>query len=172
MSLDYKTIKTPRQWKALIGLSEQQFIYLSKQFGEVYEEKEGISLEKGIENLNKNNELLNSYESCLYFVLFQLKQNLTFDVLGYFLGTNHSNASRNFKKYLIILENVLLKLDMLPERKFVNAEDFADKLEKHIDVEKGIIIDGTEHTTYRASGYENQKEMYSGKKKHIPTKKL
>lgn len=38
MAISYKMIRTPRQWKAATGVSEKQFIELSKLFARTYED--------------------------------------------------------------------------------------------------------------------------------------
>ena len=69
MSVSYKNVRNERQWKATTGLSEQDFLALGTAFQKAYEMLHEVSLEQGAENL-KQELALNSYEDCLYFVLF------------------------------------------------------------------------------------------------------
>lgn len=115
-------------------------------------------------NLNQET-LLKSYQDCLFFVLFQLKNNLSHDPLGFLLGTDHSNAMRNFKKYLSILQLTLESLGIMPKRSFEDVKGFEQYLQK----EESIIIDASEQATFRAKDNNIQKERYSEKKSVIHT---
>ena len=107
-----------------------------------------------------------------YFLFFfigppkRLKNNLSYDTLGFFLGTDHSNAIRNFEKYLSILQLTLESLGMMPKRSFDDVKDFEQYLQK----EESIIIDASEQATFRAKDNDTQKQHYSGKKSVIHTK--
>ena len=92
--INYQAIRNERQWKSSAGLSEKQFHQLSKYFGETYEFFHGVSLsEKAIRLVT--DLLLKSYEDCLFFVVFQLKNGLCYDNLGLLIGSDVSNAQRN-----------------------------------------------------------------------------
>ena len=157
--------RNERQWKSSTGLSENQFHQLSKHFGETYEFFHGVSLSVKAERLNTD-LLLKSYSDCLFFVLFQLKNGLCYDNLGLLIGSDGSNAQRNFEIYVNILSLTLERQNVMPARNFINLDEFKEK----IGSESEIIIDGVEHSTQRPKGYEKQKEHYSGKKSDIPIK--
>ncbi|MFN7118739.1 MAG: hypothetical protein ACK4TA_18210, partial [Saprospiraceae bacterium] len=78
MSLHYKAIKEDRQWRATIGLSQVKFEQLVDLFKRSYEQLNGVSLEQGAYNLKKT-LILKSYEEVVFYVLFQLKNGLTYD---------------------------------------------------------------------------------------------
>ena len=44
MATSYKEIRNDRQWKAMTGLSQQEFTLLSAAFGIAYEKVNGIAL--------------------------------------------------------------------------------------------------------------------------------
>lgn len=44
MAINYKEVRSDRQWKASTGLSEEQFFTLVKMFGEAYELLFGVSM--------------------------------------------------------------------------------------------------------------------------------
>ena len=67
--LDYRILKSDRQWKATTGLKSVDFEKLSVEFGKSYEKQQGISLTELLTNLNQET-LLKSYDDCLFFVLF------------------------------------------------------------------------------------------------------
>ena len=74
-----------------------------------------------------------------------------------------SNAKRNQKIGLNILESTLKVLGHLPKRHFITVDEFKAYFSAH----KHLIIDATEQNIQRPSHPEQQKQYYSGKKKHI-----
>jgi len=58
--------------------------------------------------------LLPTYRDCHFFVLFQLKNGLNYDNLGLLIGSDGSNARRNFEKYLLVLERTLERKKVMP----------------------------------------------------------
>lgn len=163
--LDYRLIKSERQWKSSTGLNEAQFHQLAKLFAQTYEFFEDVSLEESGKRLDSE-LLLPTYEACLFFVLFQLKNGLCYDNLGLLIGTDGSNAQRNFEKYLLLLERTLERKGVMPKRNFKNLQDF----QQYIQNEKEIILDASEQPTQRPKNYEEQKANYSGKKSVTRTK--
>jgi hypothetical protein len=152
--LSYKTVKSERQWRAVTGLSSVQFHKLSKEFGASFEEINELSIQEISLNL-KTEFLLPTYEDCLFFILFQLKNGLSYDSLGLLIGTDSGNAHGNFQKYLPVLESALIKMDKMPKREFKTLAEFEDYFKEN----KDIIIDATEHQTQRPKGYDAQKEV-------------
>lgn len=165
--LNYRNIKSERQWKGTTGVSCTQFHKLCKAFKAAFEEIHQISLIEISTNLN-NEFLLSTYEDCLFFILFQLKNGLSYDSLGLLIDTDNSNAQRNYEKYLKVLELALINLGAMPKRGFKNITEF----EAYFKDEKEITIDATEHSTERPQDNEVQKSTYSGKKKFIQIKNL
>lgn len=165
--LDYRKLKNDRQWKSSTGLSEKKFHQLSELFGQTYEFYEGVGIEEAASRLGLQ-LLLPTYGDCLFFVLFQLKNGLCYDNLGFLAGTDGTNAQRNFEKNLLLLERTLDRKGCLPKRNFKSVEEFKE----FIKDEKEIIFDASEQPTQRPKGYEKQKEHYSGKKSVIRTKNL
>jgi hypothetical protein len=163
--LDYRKIKNDRQWKSNTGMSEKQFLLMSELFGETYEFYEGVSLDEGAKRLNVD-LLLPTYSDCLFFVLFQLKNGLCYDNLGFLIESDGINAQRNFERNLLLLERTLERKSCLPKRNFETISEF----HAYIKDEKEIILDASEQATQRPKGYEKQKEHYSGKKSVIRIK--
>lgn len=163
MPFSYKDLKNDRQWKATTGVSEKDFASLCNAFGKAYEMKHEVSLEQGAINLGQ--ELaLPSYEDCLFFVLFQLKNGLTQDCLGPVFSMDGSSAWRNFQKYLQVLELTLKQEHALPKRHFTSVGEFV----KYLHGEKEITLDVSEYAVERPADKEKQKQYYSGKKKTYP----
>ena len=163
MSFSYKDLNNERQWKATVGVSEKDFVILCAAFGKAYELKDGVSLQQAAANLTQEFALC-SYEHCLFFVLFQLKNGLTQDCLGPVFGMDGSSAWRNFQKYLLILELALQQEHALPKRHFKSASEFV----KYLHGEKEVVLDVSEYAVERPAGKEKQKQYYSGKKKTYP----
>jgi hypothetical protein len=160
--MSYKNIHSmsPRLWKSTTGLSKQQFSILLTKFQICYESYYESTLTEGFESLNIKNPILETYETCLFFVLFQLKNGLTFDILGFIFNTDGSNAHRNFERYLFVLEMTLEQEQMLPKRIYQTVED----LIAHLADETELIFDGTEFPIERPTDSEKQKNAFSGKK--------
>ena len=75
--LNYKLVKSERQWKSVVGVSSLQFHKLCKEFGLSFEKIYQINIE-GLSLSLKTVFLLPTYEDCLFFVLFQLKNGLSY----------------------------------------------------------------------------------------------
>ena len=158
----YANVRNDRQMRATTGLSLIGFQKLKEVFIESYEQKHEMALKKKLENLSTR-VILPTYEEMLFFVLFQLKNALTYDVLGCIYGTDASVAKRNFESNLIILQLTLRRLGVVPKREFKTVAEF----EQYFLKEKDLLIDATEIPIHRPSNQEDQKERYSGKKKPI-----
>jgi hypothetical protein len=151
---------SPRLWKSTTGLTKSQFDILCAKFQISYETYYKMTLMEGFEALNIKNPILSSYDACLFFVLFQLKNGLTFDTLGFIFNTDGSNAHRNFMRYLFVLEMTLDDVQMLPRRIYKTVEDLIE----HLADEPELIFDGTEFPIERPSDNGKQKKAFSGKK--------
>ena len=154
-------IRSDRQMKAAIGISFDDWHQLSLLFAEVHQDIYGVSLENKFKHLKKT-PFLKTEKEVVFFVLFQLENALTYDVLGAIFGMNTSNAQRNFKVYLPLIRLALNKISVLPVRIFEWQE-----WEKAIEQEKEIFVDATELPMQRPKDQQHQKDLYSGKKKGI-----
>ena len=162
MASSYKDIRNERQWKAMTGLSQQEFTSLSSAFGIAYEQINGIALQQGSANLGRE-VVLSTYADCLFFTLFELKTAQSFDCLGVLFHMDGSSAQRNFVKYLQVLELALQQQGALPRRSFSSLSEF----KKYVQGEEELIVDATEMRIQRPAAKEKQQQRYSGKKKHI-----
>src|SRR4051794_31004704 len=162
MAISYKDIRNERQWKAMTGLSQQEFTFLSSAFGMAYEQINGIALQQGATNLGKA-VVLSSYEECLFFTLFELKTAQSFDCLGVLFNMDGSSAQRNFIKYLQVVELALQQQGALPRHSFPSLSEF----KKYVQGEEELIVAATELRTQRPAAKQQQQQRYSGKKKHI-----
>jgi hypothetical protein len=158
----YDNVRSERQMRATTGLSLEGFGKLSELFANSYQACHEISLKRKLENLAQRT-VLASYEEMLFFVLFQLKNGLTYDVLGCIYAMDASTAQRNFERHLRILQLSLRQLQLLPKRGFEKVEE----LEQYLRAEQHLLIDATEIPIQRPVSQERQKQAYSGKKKPI-----
>src|SRR3954454_16057672 len=162
MAISYKDIRNERQWKAMIGLLQQEFTSLSNASGLAYEQINGIALQQGAANLGRE-VVLSSYADCLFFTLFELKTAQSFDCLGVLFNMDGSSAQRNFVKYLQVVELALQQRGALPRRSFSSLSDF----KKYVQGEEELIVDATEMRIQRPAAKQQQQQRYSGKKKHL-----
>ena len=88
--LNHKNVKSERQWKSVVGVSSLQFHKLCKEFGVSFEQIYQINIKELSLNL-KTEFLLPTYEDCLFFVLFQLKNGFSYDSLGLLIDTDGGN---------------------------------------------------------------------------------
>jgi hypothetical protein len=163
-------IRDDRQFKSLIGLSEEQFEKLCPVFCNVYEEALQEAHVQDIFQDRRKNERgggrkgsLPTIKDKLFFVLYYFKVYPTFDVLSSAFGMARSKAYENIQKLTPILYETLCREGLMPHRSFESVEEF----KKAFDGIDRIIIDATERKHVRPQDNETQAEMYSGKKKHI-----
>lgn len=162
MKLKTKDLSAERQWRAAIGMTAEQFYklltffksaYLAIHFKTLADRKVGTSIGYCIQD----------EEELLLFVLFSLKSGLNYDVLGIVTGMSASNAQRNQRIGLEVLQKALSEQNCMPIRNFLNVKDF----EACFEGEDALVLDATEQRIQRPADYEIQKDYYSGKKKPI-----
>lgn len=165
MKLAIKDLKSKRQWRAATGFEEHQFKKLLKLYKVSYEKKYGAGVAARQAEIEVTPSL-QTEEELLYFTLFSLKSGLTYDLLGLVCGMDGSNAKRNQELGLAVLKETLETAGCAPKRGFQSAEEFSQYLKK----EKTLLLDGTEQRIQRPGANEEQRMMYSGKKKDIRSK--
>ncbi|NJN46789.1 MAG: transposase family protein [Candidatus Competibacteraceae bacterium] len=107
--------------------------------------------------------VLNTPRKRLFFVLYYLKTYPTFDVLGFHFGLSVGHAHDFIETYLHVLESALKTLTVFPDRRFKDAAEFMQAVEKYDEV----MIDGVELPCVRPRDPDQQKDRYSGKKNAI-----
>jgi hypothetical protein len=160
MKISTKDLKNKRQWRSATGLEEDKFYKLLEQFKLNYTEAYGKELKDRLVDSNIEYCIKNE-EELLLFTLVSLKSGLNYDMLGFMCGMNASNAKRNQKIGVDILNKTLSKQGRLPSRNFMTINEF----EECFAGEDTIIIDATEQRIQRPKDKEEQKACYSGKKK-------
>jgi hypothetical protein len=160
-----------RRFKALTGLSKQEFHKLLPTFAESHTE---IQQENYAKNKTKRQRRpgagqkgrLDTMRKKLFFVLYYLKNYPTFDTLGDRFALDRSKACTNAHKLTPVLCRALDKLGVLPQRKFNSVEEMEAVL-AHIEE---LFIDATERPHQRPQDDHEQREKYSGKKKQHTVK--
>ena len=107
--MNHRAIKTARQFKSTTGYSKSEFESLYQIFEQIYEEEKGQSYESYHEENVVEIPKLKNLEDCLFFILFQLKNDMLYDSLGAVFQMSGSTAHENYKKYLKVLEKALRK---------------------------------------------------------------
>lgn len=159
MKITTSDLKQDRQWRAMLGVSEVQFMALLPRFATAYFTHYQSTLSD--RKVDTNVEYcIHNEEELLLFTLFSLKAGLTYDVLGVVCGMSASNAQRNQAIGLNILSRTLAELGHMPKRKLLTVKE----LEVLFRDEDSLIIDATEQTIQRPGDKQMQKDAYSGKK--------
>jgi len=165
MSLSYKDIRTERQWRSATGLSQEKFSYLAIKFGQAYQERYGVSVEEKMNNI-KQEFIFTTYEEMLFFVLFILKNTLTWDNAGLVFGISGGDAHFNFTRFSPLLQKALEGLNCLPIR---DLKDW-QKIRSACFEQLALLMDGSELAVQRPVDEQQQEQAFSGKKKGIPAK--
>lgn len=109
--LDYITQMSDRQFKSSTGHSKEEFNSLLKDYKAEFESEYGCSYATYInERIHEDIVVkLPNLDSCLFFVLYQYKNGLIYDSLGFTFQMGGSTAYENFKRYSSLLESTLKK---------------------------------------------------------------
>ncbi len=164
MKLSITALKTDRQWRSATGLDQKRFAKLLIWVERSYEQIYGKTIQQRQAEC-PDEPALTTYTDLLLFTLFSFKSGLSYDLLGFTTGMEGSTAKRNQAIGQAVLQHALIESGHAPKRSFVSVEEFKDYFQK-----KGtILIDATEQRTQRPADSDYQKDMYSGKKKPIPS---
>jgi len=164
MNFSTANLRTDRHWRSATGLDQKRFQKLLCLLPSAYEQLYGRTMEQRHKDC-PDEPTLSSYEDLLLFTLFSLKSGLSFDLLGLTTGMDGSTAKRNQDLGLVLMKTVLSQSGHLPKTHFDNVESF-----KAYFKDKGpVLIDATEQRTQRPVDADDQKGMYSGKKKATPS---
>lgn len=107
--MDYRTITTDRQFKDATSFDRASFDKLLSDFTSTYIDIKGQSYESYIKKSVMEYPKLETLGDALFFVLFQMKNDLVFGSLGVVFNMSVSGASNNFKYFSEILEVTLKK---------------------------------------------------------------
>lgn len=155
-------LHSDRLCASLTGLRVAEFNDLVPQFANNYKEywihlRDDRKRKVGAGRKGK----LPTIEEKLFASLMYLKVYPTFDVFGFHIGCNRSQAKRRIDHLFPVLEMTLRRRLVLPERKITSIEEF-QRLFPEI---KEIMVDATERKVERPKNKKKQHKTYSGKKK-------
>jgi hypothetical protein len=161
-------MRDERQAKALTGVPTEKFETLEAAFGLALDDAKEQAYQEGIckgkrqrkPGAGQKGKLPTVYEK-LVFVLYYLKVYPTFDVLGAIFGMSRSKACENLHALLPVLYKALENLGVMPQREFKTVKEFRAACAWFDD----LLIDATERPHHRPSNEDEQKALYSGKKK-------
>lgn len=155
--------------KAMTGVSKQEFLTLMPTFKEMLYVHKKDSRQNRIRKVGGGRiGNLKTAEEKLLFMLIYLKCYPTFDVLGCLTGRDRTRSCRGVHQLLPILESVLRKQFVLPERKIRSVEEFFAKFPEA----KDVFLDGTERPVQKPKSLKKKKKLYSGKKKQTTRKNI
>jgi len=155
-----RALEDVRLFKALTGVSKQEFEELLPEFERVLAEHFNRKDRKRIVGGGRKGAL-KTVKHKLFFILFFLKIYPTCDLAGFFFDVDRSKPCIWYHFLLGVLEEVLKRKISLPKRKIHSIEEFL----RAFPEAKDLFIDGTERKTQRPKKPKNQKNQYSGKKK-------
>lgn len=170
--LTYEELKNkPRELLAATGLKTREFEALLEAFGKGYEERypaeqtiEGQARQRRKGGGNKS-KLTGMADKLLFILVYQKTYPLQ-TMLGLQFGLSQGRVNAWIYRLMPILQQTLASLGTTPERDgaAVQSSDLAQ--EGGAD----LVIDGTERRRQRSQNADTQREQYSGKKRHTPTK--
>lgn len=156
-----KYVRNPRMLKALLGVDYQEFSELASLFDKVLYELQKKKPDRKRKPGGGKKGALKTSANKLFFTLFYLKVYPTFDVLAFMFNRHRGRSCEDIHRYIKILETILKRKFVLPERKIHSVEEF---LQKFPEV-KDIFPDGTERRIQRPKSGKRNNKTYSGKKK-------
>ncbi len=153
----------PKESKRLIGIEYDQFLALvelaKQRHIEKQIEREAQKIRINAKGAGRKAEMTVEEGVCLCLVY--LRQKPIFEVLGLLFDISKTNANDAFHYWIKIIREIL------PASQMEEAEDneqayekLQQKLTEHL-----LIVDSSEQRTAKPVDYEEQKKLYSGKKK-------
>lgn len=112
--MDYRTISTDRQFKDATGYNRSSFEALLLDLSSTYINLHGRTYEEYLEQSVQEEAKLKTLGDALFFVLFQMKNDLIFGSLGVVFHMSGSSASNNFKYFSELLAQTLEKKSHAP----------------------------------------------------------
>jgi len=107
--MDYRTITSKRQFKDATGHSREEFEKLLSAYEKTYYENKGQTYEEYIEENVMETPKLSTLGESLFFILFQMKNDMIWGSLGCVFGMAGSSAHDNFVIFSELLEQTLEK---------------------------------------------------------------
>lgn len=164
MAISYKDIRNERQWRAATGLTQSKFEELVENFKQTYEDFLDESINERQSSAASPASTFTTYHDLVFFLLYSIKSGLTYDLIALSFNLDRANAFRNQTFGLRILQMTLQQSGDMPKRFYENLDDFKQQMAE----QETILLDATEQKRQRPGNEQDQKDDYSGKKKHTP----
>ena len=152
------------QFKSLAGMSVEEFDWLHNYYEVEWNSYIAHHTLSGAPRSRshrvRTDGKLESSQDQLQFILHYLKSNALQEHHGATYGMSQPQANLWIHLLLVLLRKTLKNAGELPERR-------AGKIKELLRQTDQVFMDGTERDIQRPGGFEEQKEHYSGKKKHI-----
>jgi len=155
--------KHPKQTKRLLGINYEQLIKLIEQGKLIAKEKQQDNEKNKIRLIKAGggNHPKLSEEEQIILMLFYLRHNLSFQLLGLLFQVSESTAHNLFNYWQKIFQEALPPSLLEQVKKFPEeVEQIREGLTNH-----ELIVDSSEQVIERPSDYQTQKKYYSGKQK-------
>lgn len=162
MQLTTSSLKTSRQWRAVLGCDAHHFSDLLIIFRTAYRSLFHSQMAERVAH-NPQIARISTEEELLFFTLFSCKSGLTYDVLGHVCGMDVATAKRRQEEGIVVLREALKASGQLPAREFSSP----DELRRYFTKRRAVLLDATEFATQRPQEKKAQKSRYSGKKNAI-----
>lgn len=170
--LTYEDLKNkPKELLAATGLKQDEIEALRTGFATAYAQAypadqtiEGQARQRRIGGGNSGK--LACLEDKLLFILIYEKTYPLQTMLGLQFGLSQGRVNHWLQRLSPILQTALAAMGMKPEREGAAVQTSELVQEGGAD----LVIDGTERRRQRPQDKEAQREQYSGKKRHTPTK--
>lgn len=156
-----KYVKNGRMLKAILGVDYKEFVELTYLFDKTLSEAQRNKPNRQRKPGAGQKGVLKTSADKLFFTLFYLKVYPTFDCLAIMFNRHRGRSCEDIHRYIKILETVLKKKLVLPERKINSVEEFIQKFPEV----KDVFPDGTERRIQRPKDERRNRKTYSGKKK-------
>lgn len=150
----YLNAKTDQQYSASTGLTVAEFNILYEVF-----EKHYYAPKNDFPEGFGSEFILSDAREALFFILYHLKTNLTYEVLGLNFGMSKGTAHKNISKLKPYLKFILKTQAVLPQRLFTNQAQF----DAYFEGVETLCIDATETPIQRPQNPDNQYDSFSVK---------
>ena len=163
--LKYEQMKGKEvQFKSLVGRSVEEFDWLHNYYEVEWNSYIAHHTLSGAPRIRsqrvRKDGKLESSQDQLLFILHYLKSNGLQEHHAATYDMSQPQANLWIHLLLMLLRKTLKSAGELPERR-------AGKIKELLSQTDQVFMDGTERDIQRPGGFEEQKEHYSGKKKHI-----
>lgn len=150
----YFNVKNDEDYRTSTGLTLEQFNLLFEEFSRHYKIPSREHIKGAMPEL-----ILSDAREALFFILYHLKTDSKFGILGLSFGMSKGSAHKNVNRIKPYLKLSLQHQQVLPKRLFSSVEVF----EQYFEGIEDLCIDATEIPIERPKNKENQYNSFSVK---------